>query len=84
MYYESRTEFLAARFFDTLYIQCISYYKLRSQHFRSIIEQNLRPEKGIYSYLVKFYRKIDTMYAEYTGLFLVPLLCPCVSSSETL
>ena len=25
----------------------------------------LRPEKGIRSYLVKFYRMIDTVYAEY-------------------
>ena len=47
-------------------------------------KQNLRPEKGIYSYLVKFYRTIDTIYAEYTGLFLVFLLCPCVSSAATL
>ena len=84
MYYESRTEFLAARFFDTLYIQCIFYYKSRNQHLRSIIKQNLRPEKGIYSYLVKFYRTIDTIYAKYTGLFLVPFLCPCVSPAATL
>ena len=28
-------------------------------------KRNLRPEKGIYSYLVKFYRTIDTIYAEY-------------------
>ena len=47
-------------------------------------KQNLRPEKGIYSYLVKFYRTIDTIYVEYTGLFCVSLLCPCVSSAATL
>ena len=29
-------------------------------------KQNLRPEKGIYSYLVKFYCTIDTIYAELT------------------
>ena len=34
-------------------------------------KQTLWPEKGIYSYLVKFYRTIDTLYAEYTGLFRV-------------
>ena len=28
MYFFSRTEFLAARFFDTFFIQCIFYYKL--------------------------------------------------------
>ena len=42
-------------------------------------KQNLRPEKGIYSYFVKFYRMTDTIYMEYTGLFRVSLLCPCVS-----
>ena len=47
-------------------------------------KQNLRPEKGIYCYLVKFYRTINTIYADYTGLFLVSLLCPCVSSAATL
>ena len=47
-------------------------------------KQNLRPEKGICSYLVKFYRTIDTVYAEYTGLFRVFLLCPYVSSAATL
>ena len=30
-------------------------------------KQNLRIEKGIYSYLVKFYRTIDTICAEYTS-----------------
>ena len=47
-------------------------------------KQNLRPEKGIYSYIVKFYRTIDTIYVEFTGLFRVFLLCPCVSSEATL
>ena len=36
-HYMSRTEFLAASFFDTFYIQCIFYYKLRS-HLGSIIK----------------------------------------------
>ena len=33
------------------------------------VKQNLRPEKGICSYLVKFHRTMDTDYAKYTGLF---------------
>ena len=91
MYYESCTEFLAARFFDTSYIQGIFYFnQLLFTYSQRILmkylnsKQNLSPEKGIYSYLVKFYRTIDTIYANYTGLFLVPLLCPCVSSAATL
>ena len=48
-------------------------------------KQNLRPEKGICSYLVKFfYCVIDTVYVEYTGLFFVSLLCPCFSCAATL
>ena len=48
-------------------------------------KQNLRPEKGICSYLVKFfYCAIDTVYVEYTGLFFVSLLCPCFSCAATL
>ena len=48
-------------------------------------KQNLRPENGICSYLVKFfYCVIDTVYVEYTGLFFVPLLCPCFSCAATL
>ena len=38
MYYMSRTEFLATRFFDTFCIQCIFNYKLRSQPLGSIIK----------------------------------------------
>ena len=33
-------------------------------------KQNLRPEKSIYSYFVKFYRTTDTIYVEYTGYFM--------------
>ena len=33
-------------------------------------KKNLRPEKSIYSYFVKFYRTTDTIYAEYTGCFM--------------
>ena len=108
MYYISRIEFLAVRFFYTFYIQCIFYYKLLNTYFiadprnKARVyqllftcsqtmsmknldgKQNLRPEKGIYSYLVNFYRTIDTIYAEYTRLFRVSLLCPCVSSAATL
>ena len=119
MYWKLRTEFLTARFFDTLYwyslidIQCIFHQKLLRQCLRSIIEflwtpvtrvyqllftssqtismenlngkQNLRPEKGICSFLVKFfYCVIDTVYVEYTGLFFVSLLCPCFSCAATL
>ena len=48
-------------------------------------KQNLRPEKGICSFLVKFfYCVIDTVYVEYTGLFFVSLLCPCFSCAATL
>ena len=50
-------------------------------------KQNHRPEKGICSYLVKFfYHVIDTLsvYVEYTGLFCVCLLCPCFSCAATL
>ena len=48
-------------------------------------KQNLRPEKGICSYLVQFfYCAIDTVYVEYTGLFFVSLLCPCFSCAATL
>ena len=47
-------------------------------------KQNLTPEKSIYSYLVKFYRTTDTIYVEYTGLFHVSLLCPCVSAAAIL
>ena len=47
-------------------------------------KQNHRPEKETCSYLVTFYRLIDTVYAEYTGLFRVALLCSCVSSAATL
>ena len=48
-------------------------------------KQNLRPEKGFCSYLVKFfYCVIDTVYVEYTGLFFVSLLCPCFSCAATL
>ena len=48
-------------------------------------KQNLRPEKGICSYLVKFfYCVIDTVYVDYTGLFFVSLLCPCFSCAATL
>ena len=67
-----------------------SVYQLLFTYSQTILmkylnsKQNLRPEKGIYSYLVKFYRTIDTIYAEYAGLFLVSLLCPCVSSAATL
>ena len=41
-------------------------------------KQNLRPEKGICSYLVKFYCTINPDYVEYTGLFCVSLFCACV------
>ena len=38
-------------------------------------KQNLRPEKGFCSYLVKFFCcAIDTVYVESTGLFFVSLL----------
>ena len=47
-------------------------------------KQNHRPEKETCSYLVKFYRLIDTVYAEYTGLFRVGRLCSWVSSAATL
>ena len=43
--------------------QTISMKKLNGK-------QNLRPEKSIYSYFVKFYRTTDTIYAEYTGYFM--------------
>ena len=47
-------------------------------------KQNLRPEKGICNYLVKFYSEIDTVHAEYTGLFRVSPFCPRVSCVATL
>ena len=43
--------------------QTISMKKLNGK-------QNLRPEKSIYSYFVKFYRTTDTSYVEYTGYFM--------------
>ena len=43
--------------------QTISMKKLNGK-------QNLRPEKSIYSYFVKFYRTTDTIYVEYTGYFM--------------
>ena len=72
----SRTPVTRPGFISFQYLQAVK------QSLNS--KQNLRPDKGIYSYIVKFYWMIDTIYVEYTGLFRVSLLCPCVSSAATL
>ena len=43
-------------------------------------KQNLRPEKGICNYFVKFYSVIDTVYAEYILDYFVYLSCALVFS----
>ena len=44
-------------------------------------KQNIRPKKGICSYLVEFYRVVDTIYTECTELlFCASFWCPCVLS----
>ena len=63
MYLKPRTEFLAARFYDISYIQCIFQYKLSSQRLRSIIEylfyRRPRDIKGLSAFI-------------YTWIFLKP------------
>ena len=43
-------------------------------------KQNIRPKKGICSYLMNFYHVVDTIYTECTELFCASFWCPCVSS----
>ena len=50
-------------------------------------KQNLGPEKGIYSYLVKFYHTINTIYMECTAFlknYFVYLSCAFVTYAATL
>ena len=52
-------------------------------------KQNLRPEKGICCYLVKFYRTNNTVHRVHVywiskESFHVSLLCPYVASAATL
>lgn len=58
--------------------QFISFYLHAELIFNG--KQNVRLEKGNYSYLMKFYCTSDTVYAEFNGygLFCVSLLCALV------
>ena len=58
----SRTKYLSARFFETFYIQCIFYEKLRSQRLRSIIESLFHRgprKKGLSAFIYMQFNNLD-------------------------